>query len=197
VSIKARRFSRTTLVVCSLFICAGFLHADDRRELKKGLLKATVRAIELEIEATRDRLKAAEGGTGPSENVERFTQKLRGLEAEQARFAGMKPDEYPEPVQQSADSYSILEQSEGFGPVLPPVTREVVVNVDGPLGDGVLLSVEGASKSGPFYHLAGIAGGSYAIVKEGTRYRLTLCLVYRREYFGLIGDYYAYVVSVR
>jgi hypothetical protein len=192
-----RRFSRTTVVVCSLFICAGFLHADDRLELKKGLLKATVRAIELELEATRDRLEAAEGGTGPSENVERFTRKLRSLEAEQARFAGMKPDEYPEPVKQPSGSYSVLEQSEGFGPVLPPVTREVVVNVDRPLGDGVLLSVEGASKSGPFYHLAGIAGGSYAILKEGTRYRLTLCLVYRREYFGLIGDFYAHVVSVR
>ena len=86
VSIMARRFSRTTVVVCSLFICAGFLHAGDRLELKKELLKATVRAIELELEATRDRLKTAEGGTGPSENVERFTQKLRSLEAEQARF---------------------------------------------------------------------------------------------------------------
>ena len=109
----------------------------------------------------------------------------------------MKPDEYPEPVQQSSDSYSVLEQSEGFGPVLPPVTREVVVNVDRPLGDGILLSVEAASKSGPFYHLAGIAGGNYARLKVGTRYRLTLFLVYRREYFGLIGDFYAHVGSVR
>ncbi len=192
----ARRFSRAAIILCSLFVAAGFLRADDRLELRKELLKATLRAIELELEATRGRLKAAEGGMGPSENVERFAQKLRDLESEQARFAGITPEEYPEPVNQSSSSPSILEQSGGSGPVLPPVTREVVVNVEEPLGDGALLSVEGASRSGPFYHLAGIAGGSYALLKEGERYRLTLCLVYRREYFGLIGDYYAYV-SVR
>jgi hypothetical protein len=59
------------------------------------------------------------------------------------------------------------------------------------------LSVEGTSKSGPFYHLAGIGGGDYGILKKGKRYRLDLCLVYRREYFGLIGDYYVHVVSAR
>lgn len=166
-------------------------------DLGKALLGATVKAIELEIEATRARLKAAEDGTGPEENVERFTRKLGALEAERARFAGMTPEEYPEPVKERSGSASVLDQPAGFGPVLPPVMRDVVVNVDGPLEDGVLLSVEGTSKSGPFYHLAGIQGGDYGILKTGRRYRLTLCLVYRREYFGLIGDYYAHVVSVR
>jgi hypothetical protein len=38
-------------------------------------------------------LKSAEEGTGPQENVERFRQKIRDLEAEQARFGSLKPGE--------------------------------------------------------------------------------------------------------
>ena len=45
--------------------------------------------------------------------------------------------------------------------------------------------------------LAGIAGGDYGVLKSGRRYRLELCLVYRREYFGFIGNYYVYIMSVR
>jgi hypothetical protein len=57
--------------------------------------------------------------------------------------------------------------------------------------------VAGGSRSGPFYHLAGIAGGDYRLLKPGKELRLELFLVYRREYFGLIGDFYVYVLSVR
>ncbi|MBN1836452.1 MAG: hypothetical protein JW820_11420, partial [Spirochaetales bacterium] len=67
----------------------------------------------------------------------------------------------------------------------------------GPYADGSLLAVRGASRSGPFYHLAGIAGGDYGILEGGRKRRLELCLVYRREYFGLMGDYYVYVLGVR
>jgi hypothetical protein len=172
------------------------LRAESGAALRASLLRATVRAIEMEIEAARARLRAAEEGTGPKENIERFTQRLRALEAEQARFVGMKPGDYPEPVKERSGSSSVLDQPGEFGPVLPPVTRDVVVTVDGPLEEGALLSVEGTSKSGPFYHLAGTSG-DVGILKTGKRSRLTICLVYRREYFGLISDYYVCVVSAR
>jgi hypothetical protein len=162
-----------------------------------NLLAATVRAFALEAEATRQKLKTSEEGTGPKENVEKFRQKLRDLEAERARFAGMRQEEYPAPVEKPADPASVLEESAGFGPVLPALIREVAVTVEGPLAEGALLSVEGTSKSGPFYHLAGIAGDEYGLLKPGKEYRLQLCLVYRREYFGFIGDYFAYVLGVR
>lgn len=171
--------------------------ADSDPQLTTSLLRSTVKAIELEIDATRARLRVAREGTGPKENVERFARRLDELEVERARFAGMKSEEYPEPVKERSDSVSVLDQPAGFGPILPPVLRGVVVNVDAPLEDGALLSVEGTSKSGPFYHLAGIRGGDYGILKKGKRYRLDLCLVYRREYFGLIGDYYVHVVNAR
>ena len=44
---------------------------------------------------------------------------------------------------------------------------------------------------------AGIAGGDYGLLKAGKKLRLELCLVYRREYYGFIGDFYVYVLSVR
>ncbi len=161
------------------------------------LLAAAIRAVELESEATKQKLEAAEQGTGPKENAERFRQKLRDLEAERAKLAGMKPEEYPAPLEKPADPASILEDSSGFGPVLPPVIREVAVTVEGPLAEGALLPADGASKSGPFYHLAGIAGGDYGLLKPGKKYNLQLCLVYRREYFGFIGDYFVYVLAAR
>jgi hypothetical protein len=77
------------------------------------------------------------------------------------------------------------------------LVREVTVRLDGPLAEGALLPVEGTSKSGPFYHLAGIASGDYRLLKPAKKLDLQLCLVYRREYFGLIGDFYVYVLSAR
>ena len=169
----------------------------EARDPREALLAATVRAIELEIESTRQKLKAAEAGTGSKDNIERFRQKLQGLEVEQAGFRAMAADEYPAPVRQEPNQMSILEKSAGHGAVLPPVIREIVITVDAPLGDGAQLIVEGTSKSGPFYHLAGIDGGDYGILKKGRRYRLTVALVYRREYFGLIGNYFVHVMGVR
>lgn len=145
-----------------------------------SLLAATVRAGELELEAARRKQKS----TGE-------------LEAEQARLGALSPEEYPAPVRQSPEPGSVLEAAGGFGPVLPPVIREVTVTLDRPASEGVLLEVEGGSRSGPFYHMVGIAGGDYRLLKPGKELRLELCLVYRREYFGLIGDYYVYVLSVR
>ena len=77
----------------------------------------------------------------------------------------MKPEEYPAPVKNPSDPASVLEPSGSFGPVLPPLAREAVVKLDGPCAEGSLLPVEGASKSGPFYHLAGIAGGDLVSVR--------------------------------
>jgi hypothetical protein len=81
--------------------------------------------------------------------------------------------------------------------MVPAELREAVVTVDAPYDVGSLLAVEGTSRSGPFFHLTGVLGGDAAVLKPGQRYRLTMYLVYRREYFGFIGDYYVYVSRVR
>ena len=203
-SIRMRRCAClvAALVLGACLVAAPPLRAESGAELRAALLAATLRAIDLEITAAGQRLKAAEAGTGPQENVERFRQKIRDLETERARFAAMAPEEYPAPVEKPSESGSVLESSASSGPVLPPLLRRVTLEADGPCADSpcaddALLAVRGTSKSGPFYHLAGIAGGDYGILKRGKAQRLELCLVYRREYFGFIGDYYVYVRSVR
>jgi hypothetical protein len=49
------------------------------------------------------------------------------------------------------------------------------------------------TRSGPFYHVAGIRGGDFSVFSPSTHYRLKLYLVYKREYFLAIPDYYVYI----
>ena len=173
------------LLLCAPALFAGGKQEDDRA----GLLAATVTAIDLEIASTKAKLDTAQAGTGPAENVEKLTRQLADLQAERAKFEAMTPQEYPEPVAEAALEAPI-------GPMLPPVLAEAVITVGEKLSDGSLLDVQGASRSGPFYHLAGIKGGDYGVLKQGRTYKVRLALVYRREYFAFIGDYYAYILSV-
>jgi hypothetical protein len=196
VSRTLRRAAVATAALSMLVFAAPLLRADAGMELRKALLKATARAIELEMKGYRARLETANAGTGPKENVERFKKRLKELEAERLVYAGMKPEEYPEPST-GTDTSSILDGSHRFGPILPPTLREGRVVIDGVCADGTLLSFDGTSRSGPFYHLSGIRGNNYGILKQGQRYRLTLYLVYKREYFGLISDCYAYIADVQ
>ncbi len=170
----------------------------EQLELRRALLDAVVRSIGMEIEGTTSRLQTARTGTGPSskQDIEKLSRRIGELQAEKERFSRMAPEDYPLPGTVEADSGSILEQSAGYGPVLPARRRIVSVTVDSSWKEGALLSGTGASRSGPFYHLAGIRGNDYRALKKGTSCTLTLYTVYRREYFGAIGDYYVYVADI-
>jgi len=171
--------------------------AESPQDLRESLRRSTVAAIELEIDAYAAKLKASEGGTGSEENTTKFRRRIAELEAERDRFDRMPSGEYPEPSASAPDAGSVLDEATADGPILPARMREAILVAAGPYGLGDLLEVEGTSRSGPFFHLAGIIGGDASILKRGTRYRLVMYLVYRREYFGLIGDYYVYLGSVR
>ncbi len=185
---------RTLPVVLAVLILYPFaIVASPRAEesptdLRKSLRQSTVTAIRLEIDAYRVKLQAAMEGTGPEENRTKFRQKIETLEAERERFERMPAAEYPDPVASAPDTASVFDEATAWGPMVPAELREVVVTVDTPYDVGSLLAVEGTSRSGPFFHLAGVRGGDAAILKQGKRYQLTVYLVYRREYFGFIGD---------
>ncbi len=196
-STTLRYASAAAVTLWLLVFSTAFLPADERIELKKALMQATIRAIELETGGYKGKLETAEAGTGPKENVEKFRKRLEDLAAERERFSRLKPEQYPEPGNPEPGAGSIIDQSARFGPVLPPTPREVSVAMDAPCSEGSLLTVQGASRAGPFYHLAGITGGDYGILKPGRSYRLTVFRVYKREYFGLIDDSYVYVAAVR
>lgn len=166
-------------------------------ELQRSLRDSVIRAIGMEMDACASRLKAANSGTGSSGNAAALREKIADLQAEKARFEGMDPRDYPLPAASAPDSGSVLEQATGSGPVLPPRQRVISATVDSPCSDGTLLAGTGASRSGPFYHLAGIGGGDYGLLQVGKSYTLTVYAVYRREYFSTIGDFYVFVGQVR
>ena len=194
---------RALPVALALFALSPLaLSASSRAEespagLRESLRQSTVRAIELEIDAYRQKLQAAMAGTGPEENRAKFRQTIAALEAERERFSRMPAAEYMDPVASTPDTASVLDGATARGPMLPAQLQTAVVTPDKPYAIGSLLSVEGTSRSGPFFHLAGIRGGDASVLKPGKRCKVTMYLVYRREYFGLIGDYYVYVSDVR
>jgi hypothetical protein len=189
-------------VMAALVLGAAALGASPRAEespteLRESLRRATLKAIELDLGAYQQKLETAMAGTGPEENREKFRERIAALTAARDRLERMPAAEYPDPVASKPDASTVLDESTAWGPMLPAQQREAVVEVKGKYELGSQLEVEGTSRSGPFFHLAGIAGGKVGILKPGKRLRVTMYLVYRREYFGLIGDYYVYVAKVR
>ena len=192
-----RRVLPVVLALYPLALSASPRAEESPADLRESLRQSTVKAIELDIDAYRQKLQAAMAGTGPEENRAKFRQKIEALEAERVRFSRMPAAEYPDPVASVPDAASVFDEATAWGPMVPAELREAVVTADKPYAIGSLLSVEGTSRSGPFFHLAGIRSGDASILKPGKRCRVTMYLVYRREYFGLIGDYYVYVSGVR
>jgi hypothetical protein len=200
--VRAKHRCLLVSVIAAATLGTPALFASPRAEkspadLRESLRQSTVTAIQLEIDAYTEKLRAAEAGTGPEESAAKFRQKIEALAAERARFEGVTASEYPDPIASVPDTASVFDEVTAWGPMVPAELREAVVDVTGPYDVGSQLEVEGASRSGPFYHLAGIRGGDAVILKPGERHRIAMYLVYRREYFGFIGDYYVYVSQVR
>ncbi|MEM5770892.1 MAG: hypothetical protein AAGU32_21810, partial [Bacillota bacterium] len=55
--------------------------------------------------------------------------------------------------------------------------------------EDTLLHIDRLTKSGPFYHLAGITGGDYTVLQVNTRYNMTFYRVYPRSYWNMNSDY--------
>jgi hypothetical protein len=203
-----RAFVRTSIrralpaMLLGAVIASPVLFASPRAEespadLRESLRQSTITAIQLEMDAYAEKLRAAEAGTGPEENRAKFRERIGALEVERDHLERMPAGEYPDPVTPVPDTASVFDEATAWGPMVPAERREAVVDVTGPYDAGSLLEVEGTSRSGPFFRLAGILGGDAAILKPGRRYRIAMYLVFRREYFAFIGDYYVYVASIR
>lgn len=154
---------------------------DDYVMLKKGLIDATVRAIRLEI----NRYEAS--------NHSNKQEKIDYLKEELARFEGMKPQDYvlEAPEGQKGDE-NPLDDFGKFGPLMPPEEREGEIIVTDELEYGSILTVTGMTRSGPFYHVAGVMNDDFKVLTPG-KHKVKLYLVYKREYFGGIPDYYVFI----
>lgn len=108
----------------------------------------------------------------------------------------IRPEDYPT-VQEGREAETDFETSTTFGPVIPAIKKEITVTVGGTYQPGSILDLDGMTKSGPFYHVAGIRGDDHGVLKAGKHYRLEIYLVFKREYFGFIPDYYVYIAGFK
>lgn len=155
----------------------------EEEALSLDLLKATRKAIELEIERESSR-----------QNPDPvYLEELKGF---RRRFDSMSLEEYASSI--SADDGS---SPFSFGPLVPPMPREVEL-LSLPSGfDGELLELIGQSKSGPFYHISGVSPEARLKLREGRAakgpFKARLRLVFKRRYFGHIPNYYVYLEEIR
>lgn len=164
--------------------------------LKKALITATARAIEMELKGHEGKLRTAESGVGPAGNAEKFRKSITELKGELEKHRNLDPEDYSLGAPRG-DLVSALEGNREYGPVQPAPEKTVTVVVKEPYSEGATLDVEGMSRSGPFFHIAGITGNDYSRLKPGMQYELMIYLVYKREYFGAVSDYYVYIADFR
>jgi len=133
--------------------------------LKEGCLAATVKAINLEIGRHQRWLE-----------FRREQGDQQGAAAMEAALAQLKAD-LDKYVNMDANDYAL------------PAPVEKTVWVGEPLRDDAVLSIEGMTMSGPWYHAAGIMGGDYGKLKPGARYKVTFYEVYPRSYWHMKSAY--------
>jgi len=139
--------------------------------LKADCLAATVKAITKEIERHQQWLEACK-----KQGDE------KGAAAMEAALAQLKAD---------LDKYQAMDTKDY---VLPAPIQKVVW-VGEALHEDPILSVEGMTKSGPWYHAVGIAGGDYGILKPAAKYNVTFYPVYPRSYWHMTSAY-VYIAAV-
>ncbi|WP_094605581.1 hypothetical protein SPSIL_012650 [Sporomusa silvacetica DSM 10669] len=136
-----------------------------QRDLKQQCLSATIAAINLEIDRHQRWIEFRKQ-QGEQKNLAELQESLAALKADLEKHITMDAREY----------------------VLPEKNDLVAWTGDKPGRDSVLY-VEGMSKNGPWYHLAGIVGGEYALLQPNTKYHMNFYSVYPRSYWGMDSSY--------
>lgn len=165
----------------------------DEMILKRSLLDATKRATEMEIRDCEARLKTASEGVGPTGNVEKFRNRIAQLKGQLETFQKMDPFYYALPSVQ-VQAPDVFAEQAAYGPVTPPQKKTLTLTVKEAYKEGSLLDIEGMTKSGPFYHLA---GGDFSRLKVGQKYEATVYLVFKRESMGFIPGYYVHFADAK
>jgi len=148
-------------------------------ETRRDVKNATIYAIQQEMERYKKR--------GEKEKVKKLENELKEIKQ-------IKDEDFqiPENVQE----YESKSKDLSFGPIYPckAIQTEIIAGKRISIGD--ILNVKGMTRSGPFYHIAGIRKDILKKMKAGKTYKVNLCLVYKREYFGFIPNYYVYLADV-
>jgi hypothetical protein len=151
-------------------------------EIRRDIKNATIYAIQQEIESYKKR--------GKKEKVKKLENELK--EIKQIKDEDFQiPEDTQEDKTKPEDLFTL-----SFGPIYPCKVIQAEIIADKIISTGDILNVKGMTRSGPFYHIAGIRKDVLEKMKGGKTYKANLCLVYKREYFGFIPNYYVYFADV-
>jgi len=138
---------------------------DQQQDLKSACLSATITAINLEIDRYQQWIDLRKQQEDSKDLLE-LQVRLISLKADLEKYRNMDSSEY----------------------VLPEKVH-LRACVQGKAVDNSALVAEGMSKSGPFYHLAGIVSANYAALLPNEYYEMTFYKVYPRSYWYMDSDY--------
>lgn len=168
-----RRLWAGSLVIC--FILAAsvpvFAAPEPDSALKSDCLAATVKAIEQEIQRHQQWLEVRKE-QGDQQGAAAMEEALARLQADLDKYRAMDAKDYELPA---------------------PI--KTVVWFGEQLREDPILSIEGMTKSGPWYHVVGIVGGDYGLLKPVAKYNVTFYPVYPRSYWHMTSAY-VYIAAV-
>lgn len=139
--------------------------SDAPEELKKAALSATITAIELEMNRYQRWIDVRKG-QGDQAGEAAMQAAWDELKIELDMYKAMDWKDYPMPRK-----------------------VETVVWTEGQAGIDTIVYVEGMSRSGPWYHLAGIMGDDFAALKPGVKVPAALYAVHKRTYGSMHSAY--------
>jgi hypothetical protein len=164
------------------YFTIGEIEIEEIQEIGQDVKNATIYAIQQEIERYKKR--------GEKEKVKKLENELK--EIKQIKDEDFQiPEDTQEDKPKPEDLFTL-----SFGPIYPCKAIQTEIIADKIISIGDILKVKGMTRSGPFYHVAGIRKDVLEKMKVGKTYKASLCLVYKREYFGFIPDYYVYLADV-
>lgn len=165
--------------------------AQGQLELKKACLAATVEAIKLEMKRYQGWIEWKKLH-GEQDELPDLQQSLGKLQADLEKYLAMDPEEYVLPEKTTADSAVTAFLDHKISP--EKITTTAWVSDKQP-GINSILYVNGMSRSGPWYHVAGILDDNYAAVKPGVKYQMSFYTVYPRQY-GWMHSAYVYIAQI-
>jgi len=133
-------------------------------ELKKGCIQAALQGIKLEIQRNKGWLEHAD-----KDRRNQIENRIKQLENDSVKYETINIDKYEIPAK--------LDNEVWF---------------QGPCNENEILHFDGITKSGPWYHVTGIRGNDYQVIKPNARYLMSFYLVYPREYWSM-ESYYVYI----
>jgi hypothetical protein len=134
--------------------------------LKKACLEAAIEGIKAEISRHQDWIDLRKQGQTDSQDLPDLESKMSLLKAALEKYRSLYPNDYQ----------------------LSEVIK-LKAWVDGRAEANAILHIEGMSRSGPWYHLAGIKGDDYEVLKPGIKYLMSCYKVYPRSYFNMESSY--------